>query len=147
MRFKIVRIAKDLSLPKYMSAEAAGMDLYAAVETPTELAFGQIVAVPTGIRISIPPEYEAQIRPRSSLSLKGIVMPNAPGTIDADYRGEVRVILINLSNEPFKIERGMRNAQMVINRIERVKFEEVDELDGTVRGESGFGSTGIGARE
>lgn len=142
MQFKIMRIAKDLPLPEYMTAEAAGMDLYAAVEAPAELIPGQILAVPTGIKISLPSEYEAQIRPRSGLALKGIAIPNAPGTIDADYRGEIKVILINLSNVPFTIERGMRIAQMVINQIMRVKFEETDQLDDTKRGEGGFGYTG-----
>jgi len=142
MSFKIIRIAKDLPLPDYMTAAAAGMDLYAAVEAPTELAPGQIMAVPTGIKISMPLEYEAQLRPRSGLALKGIAMPNAPGTIDADYRGEIKVILTNLSKESFIIERGMRIAQMVINRIYRVKFEESGELDDTERGVGGFGHTG-----
>ena len=142
MQFNIVRIAKDLPLPEYMTLLASGMDLYAAVETPLELMPGQIIAVPAGIKISIPPGYEAQIRPRSSLALKGIAMPNAPGTIDADYRGEIKIILINLSDKPFTIERGIRIAQMVVSRVTRVEFEETDELDGTPRGEGGFGSTG-----
>jgi len=141
MQFKIVRIAKDLPLPEYMTDSAAGMDLYAATET--ELAPGQITAVPTGIKISMPSEYEAQIRPRSSLALNGILLANSPGTIDADYRGEIKVILINLSSKTLMIDRGVRIAQMVINRIERVKFEEAYELDDTVRGEGGFGSTGV----
>jgi len=142
MQFKIMRLAKDLPLPEYMTAAAAGMDIYAAVEASAQLAPGQIIAVPTGIKISLPPEYEAQIRLRSSLALKSIAMPNAPGTIDSDYRGEIKAILINLSNESFKIERGMRIAQMIINRIERTEFEETDELDNTTRGDGGFGSTG-----
>jgi dUTP pyrophosphatase len=141
--FSIVRIAKDLPLPVYMTEGAAGMDLHAAVEDNTQLMPGQIMAVPTGIKISMPQGYEAQLRPRSGLALKGISMPNAPGTIDADYRGEIKAILINLSNETFYIERGMRIAQMVINRIERVKFEETDELDETPRGAGGFGSTKV----
>ncbi|MCL2699723.1 MAG: dUTP diphosphatase [Defluviitaleaceae bacterium] len=143
MQFKLVRLAKDLPLPEYKSAAAAGMDLHAAVDASVELPPGKITAVPAGIKISMPPGYEAQIRPRSGLAMKGIAMPNAPGTVDADYRGEIKVILINLSDAPFIIERGMRIAQMVINKIERVTFEEAEELNATLRGEGGFGSSGI----
>lgn len=141
-KFQIVRIARDLPLPRYMTAAAAGMDLYAAVEGAVILTPGRIMAVPTGISISMPPEYEAQLRPRSGLALKGITMPNAPGTVDADYRGEVKVILMNLGESDFVIERGMRIAQLVVNKIERVEFEETDALGDTGRGAGGFGHTG-----
>lgn len=141
-KFQITRIARDLPLPRYMTEAAAGMDLYAAVDTDTVLEPGRVTAVPTGIKISMPPDYEAQVRPRSGLALRGIAMPNAPGTIDADYRGEIKVLLINLGESAFTVERGTRIAQLVVNRIERVVFEEVGELEESGRGEGGFGHTG-----
>lgn len=135
--------AKDLELPKYMTKGAAGMDLYANVKEDTVLKHGQIKMVPTGIRISIPHGYEAQIRPRSGLAAKyGITMVNAPGTVDSDYRGEINVILINLGPEDFTVQRGMRIAQMVINKVEMIDFSEVFCLDETERGQGGFGHTG-----
>lgn len=144
-KFLITRMdnAKDLKLPSYMTKGAAGMDLYANVTEDTLIKPGDIELVPTGIKISIPEGYEAQIRPRSGLALKyGISMVNAPGTIDSDYRGEINVILINFGKKDFIVKRGERIAQMVINKVEVVDFTETDALDETERGEGGFGHTG-----
>lgn len=136
--------AKDLALPAYGTAQAAGMDLLAAVETPTILAPMQRLLIPTGLSIALPEGYEAQVRPRSGLAAKnGVTVLNTPGTIDADYRGEIKVILVNLSTESFVIERGMRIAQMVIARHARAELNIVASLDETERGEGGFGSTGV----
>lgn len=133
----------DLALPAYATDHAAGMDLLAAVAEPVTLAPGQRRLIPTGIAIALPAGFEAQVRPRSGLALKnGITLLNSPGTIDADYRGEVGVILANLGDQPFTVERGMRIAQMVIARYERAAWQEVDNLDETARGTGGFGSTG-----
>lgn len=134
---------KDLSLPKYMSKGAAGMDLYASVEEDIIIKRNEIKLIPTGIKIALPEGYEAQIRPRSGLAFKnGIGLVNSPGTIDADYRGEIKVIMINLGSEDFTIKRGDRVCQMVINKIEQVNWEVTDTLEETVRGEGGFGHTG-----
>lgn len=134
---------EDLPLPAYMTAGAAGMDLYAAVEAEVVLHPGERRLIPTGLYISLPPGYEAQIRPRSGLALRhGISMVNTPGTIDSDYRGEIGVILINHGEEPFVVRRGDRIAQMVVSRVERVEWEEVDALDESERGSGGFGHTG-----
>lgn len=134
----------DLALPAYATALSAGMDLLAAVAAPIVLAPGARALVPTGIAIALPAGFEAQVRPRSGLALKnGITVLNSPGTIDADYRGEVGVILFNTSDLPFTIERGMRIAQMVIARHERAVWTEVESLDETERGAGGFGSTGV----
>lgn len=134
---------EDLPLPAYMTAGAAGMDLYAAVEEEVVLHPGERRLIPTGLYISLPPGYEAQIRPRSGLALRhGISMVNTPGTIDSDYRGEIGVILINHGEEPFIVRRGDRIAQMVVSRVERVEWEEVDALDESERGSGGFGHTG-----
>jgi dUTP pyrophosphatase len=123
---------------------AAGLDLLAAVEEPLTLAPGARTAVPTGISIALPAGYEAQIRPRSGLAIRhGISMVNAPGTIDPDYRGEIRVILINLGDQPFTLRRGDRIAQMVIAAFCRPEWQEVDELPDTERGDGGFGHTGV----
>lgn len=131
----------DLPLPAYATAQAAGMDVVAAESL--SLAPGQRYAVATGFAIAIPPGYEVQVRPRSGLALKhGITCLNTPGTIDADYRGEVKVILINLGSEPFAISRGDRIAQLVPAQVQHARFDEVDELDQTERGTGGFGSTG-----
>ena len=136
--------AKDLPLPRYMTEGAAGMDLCAHVYGEFVIRPGERAAVPCGFKIAMPMGYEAQIRPRSGLGLRhGISMPNAPGTIDADYRGEVSVLLINHGQEDFVIRRGDRIAQMVINKVERIDFEQVDSLPESRRGEGGFGSTGI----
>ncbi|OYT69746.1 MAG: deoxyuridine 5'-triphosphate nucleotidohydrolase [Armatimonadetes bacterium JP3_11] len=135
--------ATDLPLPSYQTDGSAGVDLYAAVKEPLTLQPGERALVPTGIRIALPPGYEAQVRPRSGLALRhGIGMVNAPGTIDSDYRGEVQVILINLGQEPFTVRRGERIAQMVIAPVMRVEWERVDALPASERGEGGFGHTG-----
>jgi dUTP pyrophosphatase len=134
----------DLPLPSYATIDSAGMDLIAAIENDIILQPLERKAIPTGIAIALPEGFEAQVRPRSGLALKnGISIPNSPGTIDADYRGEVCVILINLSNEPFTIQRGMRIAQMVIAEYHRCSWDIREELTETERNTSGFGSTGI----
>lgn len=145
-RVKIARLphGADLPLPAYATAQAAGMDLTAAIDTPLTLKPGDTALVPTGIAIALPPGFEAQVRPRSGLAAKnGVTVLNAPGTIDADYRGEIKAILINHGRADFIIERGMRIAQMVIARHETAQFEEVETLDDTARGSGGFGSTGV----
>ena len=139
----VVRLphAVDLPLPSYATEGAAGMDVVAAEDL--DLAPGQRHAVATGLRLAIPEGYEVQVRPRSGLALKhGIVLPNSPGTIDEDYRGELQVIVLNAGAEPFTVERGMRIAQAVLAPVLRAVFEEVLELPDTPRGEGGFGSTG-----
>lgn len=136
--------AQDLPLPAYESDAAAGMDLRAAVAEPLTIAPGSRAMVPTGIRIALPSGTEAQIRPRSGLAIRcGISMVNSPGTIDADYRGEIQALLINHGQEDFVIERGDRIAQMVIAPVLQADWEPVDSLDDTVRGEGGFGHTGV----
>ncbi|WP_019013395.1 dUTP diphosphatase [Elioraea tepidiphila] len=133
----------DLGLPAYATAHAAGMDLLAAVTAPVTLLPGARALIPTGIAIALPPGYEAQVRARSGLALRhGICMANGVGTIDADYRGEVGVILLNAGEAPFTVERGMRIAQMVIARHEVAIWHECETLDDTARGSGGFGSTG-----
>lgn len=130
-------------LPEYKTSLSAGMDLCTTIEAPRTLKPLERSLFPTGLRIALPEGYEAQIRPRSGLALKhGITVLNTPGTIDADYRGEVGVILVNLSNDPYEIHPGERIAQMVIAKHEQVEWEVTDELDETKRGEGGFGSTG-----
>ena len=141
---------KDLPLPSYETAEAAGMDMRAAVpeDAPLTLNPGARELVPTGFAMAIPPGFEAQIRPRSGLALKhGIGLVNAPGTVDSDYRGEIKIILINLGREDFEISRGMRIAQMIIAPVLQVAIEPVESLDDTARGAGGFGSTGVAAKE
>lgn len=147
VRLRIVRLphAADLPLPGYHSELAAGLDLVAAVPaaTPVTLAPGQRVAIPTGIAVALPAGFEGQIRPRSGLALRhGVTVLNSPGTVDADYRGEVQVILVNLGGEPFTIERGARIAQLVIAPALQARICEVATLDETSRGVGGFGSTG-----
>ena len=133
----------DLPLPAYETAQSAGMDLAAAIDAPITLAPGGRAMVPTGLAIALPAGYEAQVRPRSGLAAKnGVTVLNTPGTVDADYRGEVKVILINLGDDAFKIDRGMRIAQMVIAPVTQARFAEVDTLPETARGTGGFGSTG-----
>lgn len=133
----------DLPLPEYATSDSAGLDLSAALAAPIIIEPGARALVPTGIAIALPPGFEAQVRPRSGLALKhGVTVLNAPGTIDADYRGEVGVILINHGAQPFTIERGQRIAQMVIARYERAVWAETDTLDASARGTGGFGSTG-----
>lgn len=134
---------EDLPLPEAATALSAGVDLLAAVDTPVTLAPGERTIVPTGLTIALPAGYEAQVRPRSGLAVKnGLSVLNSPGTIDADYRGEVGVILINLGQEPFAVERGMRIAQMVVAPVTQIAWESTDVLPGTARGAGGFGSTG-----
>ena len=144
---KLMRLphGAGLPLPAYQSSAAAGLDLIAAVpdDAPLTIAPGHYVAVPTGIAIALPVGLEGQVRPRSGLARNhGVTVLNAPGTVDADYRGEVQVLLINHGNEPFVVTRGMRIAQLVIANITRVILGEVDMLDETPRGTGGFGSTG-----
>ncbi len=135
--------AVGLTLPTYATDQSAGMDLTAALEEAIELAPGERMLIPTGLSMALPEGYEAQVRPRSGLALKhGLTVLNTPGTIDADYRGEIGVILINLGQEAFTIERGMRIAQMVIARHEQISWEIVEDLENTERGIGGFGSTG-----
>lgn len=136
---------QDLPLPSYATAGAAGMDLLAAVAEPVTLQPGGRTVIPTGLCIALPPGYELQVRPRSGLALKhGIILPNSPGTIDEDYRGEVGVIVLNAGETPFTVEHGMRIAQAVIAPVERVSWAECESLDETARGAGGFGSTGTG---
>lgn len=133
----------DLPLPRYMTPEAAGMDICAAVRQDTLLETGQITLLPTGFAMALPPGYEAQIRPRSGLAVKhGIGMINSPGTIDADYRGEVMVAVINLGPAAYTVRRGDRIAQMVIQRVHQARLEEVGRLEPTDRSTGGFGHTG-----
>ncbi|MFZ5587197.1 MAG: dUTP diphosphatase [Thermodesulfobacteriota bacterium] len=135
--------AAGLDLPAYMTAEAAGLDLPAALAEPISIAPGAIVKVPTGFKLAIPPGHEGQVRPRSGLAVKhGLTVVNAPGTIDADYRGEVMVALINLGPAAVTIARGDRVAQLVIAPVARAELTEVDELPSSRRGEGGFGHTG-----
>lgn len=137
--------ARDLALPSYQSAHAAGMDLHAAVpaEAPVTIHPGEVHLVPCGFAMAVPVGYEAQIRPRSGLAVQhGLSMPNTPGTIDADYRGEVKVPLINHGTDPVRITRGMRIAQMLIKPVPRTLWQEVEQLPPTERGEGGFGHTG-----
>lgn len=135
---------EGLELPRYSSEGASGMDLAAAVPSDVVLAPGKRVLIPTGLAISLPVGYEAQIRPRSGLALKhGIGLLNSPGTIDSDYRGEIQVIVINLGQEPFVIKRGLRIAQMIIAQYVTAIFKVVDELDVTLRNHGGFGHTGV----
>ncbi len=142
MEIKIVN-KSAYPLPEYATALSAGLDLKANITEPVTLKPLERVLVPTGLFIALPEGTEAQVRPRSGLAAKhGITVLNSPGTIDADYRGEIKVILVNLSNEPFVINPGERIAQMVVARFERAQWVEVQELDSTERGEGGFGSTG-----
>lgn len=141
LRFK--RLNDRAIVPSYQSEHAAGMDLHAAIAQPITLPPGEIRLIPCGFAMAVPVGFEAQVRPRSGLATNhGISMPNAPGTIDSDYRGEVKVPLINLGQSVFIIEPSMRIAQMVIAPIAHCAIEEVDELDATTRGDGGFGSTG-----
>lgn len=143
MKVQIINKSKH-QLPAYATIQSAGMDLRANLDQPITLAPMQRCLVPTGLYMALPIGFEAQVRPRSGLAIKkGITVLNSPGTIDADYRGEVCVILINLSTEPFVIEDGERIAQMVIARHEQVAWEEVEVLDDTERGAGGFGHTGV----
>jgi dUTP pyrophosphatase len=151
LQVRIVRLAhgEGLPLPAYQSSEAAGMDLLAAVDevNPIVLAPGERALIPTGLVMEIPPGFEAQVRPRSGLALRhGITVLNSPGTIDSDYRGEVKVLLINLGEAPWEIQRGERIAQLVFQRVERARLVEAAVLKTTKRGAGGFGSTDYGSQ-
>jgi len=142
MKVKIVNNSQWPS-PSYATPQSAGMDLKANIDTPIVMGPLERAMVPTGLSIELPDGYEAQIRPRSGLAAKfGVTVTNAPGTIDADYRGEIKVLLVNLSKEPFTINPGERIAQMVIAKYEKIEWEECTELTDSIRGEGGFGSTG-----
>jgi dUTP pyrophosphatase len=146
MKIHIKRLKKDhpVSLPQYMTEGSSGMDLFASLEKEVTLTPGERRLIPTGISVAIPEGFEGQIRPRSGLAIqKGIGIVNGPGTIDADYRGEIGVLLINFGEEPFTIRDGDRIAQMVISQVFRATFEEVDDLPTTRRQEGGFGHTGV----
>lgn len=149
VEIRIMRLphAADLPLPAYQSALAAGFDLHAAVpaDAPVTIAAGARAMIPTGMAIALPRSSEGQVRPRSGLAIRhGITVLNSPGTIDADYRGEIQVILINLGREPFVVSRGMRIAQLIIARVAHAKLIESESLDATARAEGGMGSTGTG---
>jgi dUTP pyrophosphatase len=140
----LVSMAEGARLPEYATIGSSGMDLCALVGEPLTLLPMERKLIPTGIHLSIPEGYEAEIRPRSGLAVKfGVTIVNTPGTIDADYRGEIKVILINLGNEPFVVSNGDRIAQMVFRSIAKARFKAVDILPGSQRGKGGFGSTGI----
>jgi dUTP pyrophosphatase len=148
---RIIRLphAADLPLPTYQTEHAAGLDLVAAVpaDGPVTIAPGERAMIPTGIAVALPPEHEGQIRPRSGIALRhGVTVLNSPGTIDADYRGEIQVILVNLGAESFEITRGTRIAQMIIAPIIQARIVESDSLDATGREGGGFGSTGVAAK-
>lgn len=144
--FQRVRAVEDddIPLPRYMTPQAAGMDLHAAVQNPVTIARGAIALIATGFAMALPEGFEAQIRPRSGLAVKhGIGLINSPGTIDADYRGEVKIALINLGDAPYTVNRGDRIAQMVIQKVCRVQLQIVESLDSTARDAGGFGHTGV----
>jgi len=135
---------EDVPVPRYMSEHASGMDVCAAVEEPVTIAPGEVKLIPTGLTVAIPPGYEIQVRPRSGLALKhGLTVVNAPGTIDADYRGEVGIIVGNVGREPFTIERGMRIAQLVVASVVQADLVEREALEDTARSSGGFGHTGV----
>ena len=143
VRLKILPHGAGLDVPAYATAGAAGLDLAAAIDSPLTLAPGQRVLIPTGLAIALPEGYEAQLRPRSGLAFKhGVTVLNAPGTIDWDYRGELKALLINHGDAPFTIERGMRIAQLVIAPVVQATLRSVKDLDDTARGAGGYGSTG-----
>ena len=151
LEVRVVRLphGADLPLPEYHSAQAAGLDLLAAVpaDAPVELAPGARAMIPTGVAIALPPGTEGQVRPRSGLAARhGVTVLNSPGTIDADYRGELQVILVNLGTEPFVVRRGMRIAQLVVAPVQRAEIVEVASLDATGRAAGGFGSTGVASK-
>lgn len=147
IRVPITRLrgARDLPLPSRATPGAAGFDLHAAVEGELQIEAQERVLVPTGLAIAVPEGFEAQVRPRSGLALRhGIVLPNAPGTIDSDYRGEIQVIVMNTGRDPFTVRRGDRIAQLVIAPVAHAEWSEVESLDDTARGDGGFGHTGTG---
>ena len=143
VEIRFLRLHQGAQLPAYQTEHAAGLDLHACIEAPVTLAPGDIAMIPCGFAMAIPHGFEAQVRPRSGLATKhGIGMPNSPGTIDSDYRGEMKVPLVNLGRAAFTVEHGMRIAQMVVAPVARATVRVVEELDGTSRGAGGFGSTG-----
>ena len=143
VKFRRLAHAEGLPLPSRQSDHAAGLDLVAAVDAPRHLSPGERALIPTGIALELPPGFEGQVRPRSGLALRdGVTVLNAPGTIDADYRGEIGVLLVNHGDKTFTVARGARIAQLIVSRAERVVLQESCELSGTSRGEKGFGSTG-----
>lgn len=143
LRVRRIPGCEDVPLPCYQTEGSAGLDLRAAVPGDHEIQPGEIARVPTGIQIALPPGYEGQVRPRSGLAERhGLSIPNAPGTIDSDYRGELAVLLVNLGREPVRIRRGDRIAQLVVAPVARVRVQEVADLDDTARGAGGFGHTG-----
>lgn len=145
VQIRLLSHFEGLPIPQYMTDGSSGLDLLAAVATPQELLPGKRLLVPTGIQIAVPEGFEAQVRPRSGLAIReGVGILNAPGTIDADYRGEVQVILFNAGEAPFTIQRGMRIAQLVIAPTVKARLAVVDNLDATLRGAGGFGHTGYG---
>ncbi len=146
VRIKRTESNPDVPLPRYATSGASGMDIHAAVDREVTLEPGERASIPAGFIMSIPPGYEAQIRPRSGLAMRhGITVTNAPGTIDSDYRGEICVLLINLGRESFRITRGDRIAQMVFKKVAGARLEETDALDETPRAAGGFGHTGVSA--
>ena len=143
MKIKFQKLREQAVLPTYQTVQAAAMDIAACLDQPVEIAPHERLIIPTGFAIALPPGFEAQIRARSGMAVKHGIMPaNGVGTIDADYRGEVGVILLNTSNEAFTVGPGMRIAQLLVQRYETVEWDEVDELDETPRGKGGYGSTG-----
>jgi len=148
VRVPIARVpgCEDLPLPVYATAGSAGLDLFAALLEPLTLDSGARAAIPTGVRIALPEGFEGQVRPRSGLALRqGLTLPNAPGTVDSDFRGELSVIVLNAGREPVTLRRGDRVAQLVVAPVARVEWEPVSALEATSRGDGGFGHTGIGA--
>ncbi len=144
MRVLIKKVRPSALLPRYMSPEAAGMDLFACLDGPVILEPGEWKAIPTGIALALPPGWELQVRPRSGLALKhGVTLLNSPGTIDADYRGEIQVVLINQGRAPFTVEPAMRIAQAILAPVAQASLEEVESLPPSRRGEGGFGHTGL----
>lgn len=140
----LIELQEGAQIPSYQTAGAAGMDLHANNSSPITLHPGQRAAIPTGLRMTIPQGYEGQVRPRSGLALKhGVTVINSPGTIDADFRGEVKILLINLGSQPFIVEKGDRIAQLIVSPCVRAEISVVSEMPATERGESGFGSTGV----
>lgn len=143
MEIQIKKLSANAKLPKYQTIGAAGSDLYACIDKNMTIAPNEIVMVPTGLALAIPEGFEMQIRSRSGLASRYIVVPNSPGTIDSDYRGEIKILLLNLGKEIFVIEHGMRIAQSIISPVIQAKFALVEELPTTDRGSCGFGSTGL----
>ena len=140
----IKRLSKNINLPKYETKDSSGMDLAANIDSPIKIEPGETSIISTGLSISIPKDFEIQIRPRSGLAAKNqVTVLNTPGTIDADYRGEIKVILINLGSNTFTVKKDTRIAQMVLSPVVKMKFKEVENLDETDRGSGGFGSTGM----